>query len=119
MDMSTSAPRESPEVLTAARTSIDAIIGEDSFADLVEDIAVDRLKTAVARLQSTSWWQKTLSDAILNPGMFNTALLCKLLDKAVPTQQAVKVGAEEGFRLVIEQTAVPLRDEPEGDPLDG
>ena len=80
-------------------------LGEDDFAELVEDIANERLKTAVGRLFSSQWWSETLKLAIANPAAatINTQLFCKLLDKAVPTQQAVKIGADEGFRLLIER----------------
>lgn len=88
-----------------ARALIDEaieLVGESDFADLVEEIAGEKLRTAVGRLQSTAWWQETLQACIMNPTMYNNAILAKLLDKAVPSQQAIKVGAEEGFRLIIE-----------------
>ena len=92
--------------LQGAKKEVDALIaklGEDDFADLVEEIANDRLKTAVGRLMSSQWWQQTLKLAMTNATQYNTQLLCKLLDKAVPTQQAVKIGADEGFKLIIER----------------
>jgi len=101
------------ETLDAARTTINTLvrdIGEENFADLVEGITVERLRTAVGRLQSTPWWQETLTDALMNPASYNNTLLCKLIDKAVPTQQAVKIGADEGFRLLVEM--VPVEEDP-------
>lgn len=99
-------PATQDDILAARPLIQEAIklVGEDEFAMLVEEEAGERLRTAVARLMSTAWWETTLRSSIVNPTKYNNQLLCKLLDKAVPTQQAVKVGAEEGFRLVIETT---------------
>ena len=94
-----------------------ALVGEDVFAELVESVSQERLRTAVGRLMSTSWWEGILQDAVNTPGgRFNTTLICKLLDKAVPTQQATKQGAEEGFKLLIETVTLPA---PTGGPLNG
>ena len=99
------------ELLETLRPELDDFIqrcGEDNFALLVEDLAIERLKTAISRLFSTQWWTQTIKGAMSNPTQYNTQLLCKLLDKAVPTQQAVKVGADDGFRLIIE--TVPVKE---------
>lgn len=83
-----------------------ALVGESDFTTLVETAGQERLRNAVARLMSEQWWQQTLKVAMTNPGKYNTQLLCKLLDKAVPTQQAAKQGVDEGFKLVIETVVV-------------
>ena len=88
-----------------ARLKLDAIlegIGEDGLADLIAEAAGARLRDALLRLRSSEWWSPPLREAIATPQQYNTQLLCKLLDKAIPTPQSVRLDPEGGFRLVIE-----------------
>lgn len=82
------------------------LVGESDFAQIVEVAGQERLRTAVSRLMGSEWWQATIKQAMVQPQQFNTQLLCKMLDKAVPTQQAAKQGVEEGFKLLIENVVV-------------
>lgn len=100
------------QLLFSAREQLAMLVkrlGEDDFAMLVEELSLGKVRLAIAMLHSSEWWQRRLEEAITNPAAdYNTTLLCKLIDKAVATPHAVKVGAEEGFRLVIEQEVVGL-----------
>ena len=91
--------------LAEARQQLDVIlekVGEDGLADLIVEAAGARLRDALLRLRSSEWWTDTLREAIATPQQYNTQLLCKLLDKAIPTPQSVRIDPEGGFRLVIE-----------------
>ena len=87
-----------------------ALVGEEGLAEVVANTADMNLRDALIRLRSTAWWIATLRDAIVTPQQFNTQLLCKLVDKAVPTPQSIKIGADDGFKLVIEH--VQAKEEP-------
>ena len=69
---------------------------------MIAEAAGARLRDALLRLRSSEWWTTTLREAIATPQQYNTQLLCKLLDKAIPTPQSVRLDPEGGFRLVIE-----------------
>ena len=79
-----------------------ALVGEEGFVELVEGVGQENLRTACARLMGSGWWEDTLKSAILVPQQYNTQLINKMLDKAVPTKQAARAGMEEGFKLLIE-----------------
>ena len=89
--------------------------GEDALADGLMELASKTLMLAASLLHSTPWWTDTLKAAVMNKKEYDSALLCKLLDKAVPTPQTIKLGAEEGFRLVIvQENASAPQEKPHG-----
>lgn len=79
-----------------------ALVGEDGLVDLVAESASASLRDALMRLRSSDWWTLTLREAITTPAQYNTTLLCKLVDKAIPTPQSIKLDPESGFTLKIE-----------------
>lgn len=79
-----------------------SLVGEDGLVDLVAESASAHLRDALLRLRSSDWWTVTLREAITTPTLYNTTLLCKLVDKAIPTPQSLRLDTESGFKLIIE-----------------
>ncbi len=73
-----------------------------SAGEMLQGIANKNVTEAVAVLHSSKWWVQTIKMAMDNPKTVNTLLLNKLLDKAHPTPQSIRVGGDEGFKLIIE-----------------
>ncbi len=76
--------------------------GETLVGEVLQGIANKNVTEAVAVLHSSKWWVQTIKMAMDNPKTVNTLLLNKLLDKAHPTPQSIRVGGDEGFKLIIE-----------------
>ena len=79
-----------------------AEVGEEALAAALSKLASGTLQLAVSTLHGTPWWTNTLKTAIMNKSKYDSAMLCKLLDKLMASPQAVKIGAEEGFKIIIE-----------------
>ena len=95
------------QVAQAKLREILALVGEDGLVDLVAESASASLRDALMRLRSSDWWTVTLRAAITTPAQYNTTLLCKLVDKAIPTPQSVRLDSGDEFKLVIEHTYPP------------
>lgn len=83
------------------------LVGADGLGDLLQELASGEVRTALARLHGSVWWVDTLKKAVLNPRSYDSQLICKLLDKAVPTPQSVRVGLDESFKLTIQHSVCP------------
>ena len=91
-------------VAQASLRDILSLVGEDGLVELVTESTNANLRDALTRLRSSDWWTTTLREAVEEPGRYNTQLLCKMMDKAIPTPQSIKLDPDGGFKLVIEHT---------------
>ena len=84
-----------------------ALIGERGLKEILLERASATLNAALVVLHSSPWWETTIQTAVADPRARNAQMLCKLLDKLLPTPQRVQMGMEEGFKLIIEHVVRP------------
>ena len=76
-------------------------MSEKSLANLITQRGSARLNDAVLLLRSTMEW-KDIIEAAITTKKYDTTIVAKLIDKAIPTPQSIKSDPEEGFILEIE-----------------
>ena len=68
-----------------------ALVGEDGLRTIIMDLGRAQLFLAVSQLFSDASWQSQFLGALQSPNHAQVALLCKALDKFLPTPQTVRV----------------------------
>ena len=81
-------------------------MSEKSLANLITQRGSARLNDAVLLLRSTAEW-KDIIEAAITTKKYDTTIVAKLIDKAIPTPQSVKSDPDEGFILEIEHIYLP------------
>ena len=67
------------------------LVGEDGLRVVIMDLGRAQLTIAISQLFSDAAWQSQFLGALQAPNHAQVALLCKAIDKFLPTPQTVRV----------------------------
>jgi len=77
------------------------LVGEDGLRTLIVELSKAQLTMAVTMLFSDAAWTSRFMGALENPDHAQIQLLCKQMDKLIPSPQAVKVLQDVPDQLII------------------
>lgn len=77
------------------------LVGEDGLRTLIMELSRAQLTMAVTLLFSDAAWTSRFMGALENPDHAYIQLLCKQMDKLLPSPQAVKVLQDTPDQLII------------------